>query len=38
MGGKMGRDFRNSYKGRMDKTNGGWNQGRDMGMAGLEGS
>ena len=31
MGG--GRVFRNNYKGHMDKTNRGWNQGRELGMA-----
>ena len=34
MGGKWRRDFRNNYKGHMDKTEGGWNQGREVGMAG----
>ena len=30
-----GRVFRNNYKGHMDKTKGGWNQGREVGMAGV---
>ena len=38
MGGKEGRVFRNNYKGHMDKTKGGWNQGREVGMAGVGGS
>ena len=33
MGGKGGRVFRNNYKGHMDKTKWGWNQGREVGMA-----
>ena len=36
MGGENGRKgekvFRNNYKGLMDKTKGGWNQGREVGM------
>ena len=32
-----GRVFRNNYKGHMDKTNGGWKQGREVGMAGVGG-
>ena len=32
--GKEGRVFRNNYKGHRDKTKGGWNQGREVGMAG----
>ena len=35
MRGKEGRVFRNSYKGHMDKTKEGWNQRRDVGMAGV---
>ena len=35
---KGGRVFRNNYKGHIEKTKRGWNQGREMGMAGLEGS
>ena len=40
MGGdnRAARDFRNSYKGHMDKTKGRWNQGREVGMAGVRGS
>ena len=30
--------FRNNYKGHMDKTKGGWNQGKEVGMAGVGGS
>ena len=37
MGRKGGRIFRNSYKGRMDKTKGGWVQRREMGMGGVGG-
>ena len=38
MGGKGGRVFRNNYKGHKDKTKGwGWNQGREVGMAGVVG-
>ena len=34
----MGRRvFRNNYKGHMDKTKGGWNQEREVGMAGVKG-
>ena len=29
------RVFRNNYKGHMDKTKVGWNQGREVGMAGV---
>ena len=29
---------RNNYKGHTDKTKGGWNQGREVGMAGVGGS
>ena len=35
MGGKGGRVFRNNCKGHMDKINGEWNQGRQVGMAGV---
>ena len=28
---------RNNYKGHTDKTKGGWNQGREVGMAGVGG-
>ena len=31
------RDFRNNYKGHMDKTKEGWNQGREVGIAGVGG-
>ena len=37
MGVKEGKGFRNNCKGHMDKTKGGWNQGREQGMAGLQG-
>ena len=37
MGGMVGRVFRNNYKGHMDKTKVGWNQGREVGMAGVGG-
>ena len=37
MQGKGGRVFRNNYKGHMYKTKVGWNQGREVGMAGLRG-
>ena len=30
-----GRVFRNNSKGHMDKTKGGWEQGREVGMAGV---
>ena len=30
-----GRVFRNYYKGHMNKTKGGWNQGREAGLAGV---
>ena len=36
-GGKEGRVFRNNYKGHMDKTKGGWKQGREEGLAVVEG-
>lgn len=32
MGSKGGRDFRNNYIGHMDRTEVGWNQGRDVVM------
>ena len=35
MGRKGKRAFRNNYKGHMDKTKEGWNQGREVGMAGV---
>ena len=31
------RVFKKSYKGHIDKTKGGWNQGREVGMAGVVG-
>ena len=34
-GGKRGRVFRNSYKVQIDKTKEGWNQEREVGMAGV---
>ena len=35
----MGRRvFRNYYKGHMDKTKVGWKQGREVGLAGVEGA
>ena len=34
----MGRVSRNNYKGHMDKTKGEWNQGWEVGMAGVGGS
>ena len=37
MGGKGGRVFRNIYKGHMDKTTVGWDQGWEVGMAGVGG-
>ena len=37
MWGKGGRVSRNKYKGHMDKTKEGWNQGREVGMAGVRG-
>ena len=37
MGGKAGRVFRNNYKRHMDKTKGGWNQGKEVGMPGVGG-
>ena len=37
MGGKGRRVFRNNYKGYMDTTKGGWDQGWEVGMAGVEG-
>ena len=39
MGGKGGRVLRNKYKGHIDKTKGGWNQGREVaGVGGVVGS
>ena len=38
IGGKGGRDFRNNYKGHMDKTKRVWKQGREVGLADVEGS
>ena len=35
MGGKWGGVFRNNYKGHMDKTKGEWDQGKELGMAGV---
>ena len=37
MGGKGGRDLRNNYKGHMHKIKERWNQGREVGMAGVGG-
>ena len=37
MGGKGVRVFRNIYKGHMDKTKGGQDQGWEVGMAGMGG-
>ena len=37
MGVKGGRVFWNKYKGHMDKAKGKWNQGREVGMAGMGG-
>ena len=37
-GGRGGRVFRNNYKGRMDKTKGRWDQGREVGLARVGGS
>ena len=37
MEGKEGRVFRNNYKGHMDKTKGGWNQRREVGVGGVGG-
>ena len=37
MGGKGDRVFSNNYKGHMDKTKREWNQGREVGMAGVGG-
>ena len=37
MGGKEGRVFRNNYRGHMDKTKVGWDQGKEVGMAGVVG-
>ena len=38
MGEKRVRVFRNNYKGHMDKTKRGWDQGREVLMAGVGGS
>ena len=38
MGEKGGRVFRNMYKGHMDKTKAGQDQGWEVGMAGVWGS
>ena len=38
MRGKGGMGFRNNYKGHMNKTKGGWKQGREVRMAGVGGS
>ena len=35
MGAKGGRVFKSNYKGHMDKTKGWWDQGREVGMAGV---
>ena len=35
MEGIGGRVFRNNYKGHMDKTEAWWDQGREVGMAGV---
>ena len=35
MRGKGERVFRNNYKGHMDKTKMGWDQGREVGIAGV---
>ena len=35
MGGKGGKFFRNMYKGHRDKTKEGYNQGWEVGMAGV---
>ena len=37
MVGKGGRVFRNKYKGHMDKTKWGWDQGWGVGLAGVRG-
>ena len=37
-GGKSTKVFRNNYEGHMDKNKVVWNQGREVGMAGVEGS
>ena len=37
-GGEEGRVFRNNYNGLMDITKWGWDQGREVGMAGVGGS
>ena len=38
VGGKRGRVVRNMYKGHMDKAQGRWDQGWEVGMAGIGGS
>ena len=38
MGKRGGRVFRYNYNGPMDKTKGGGNQGREVGMAGVGGN
>ena len=35
--GKGEKGFQNNCKGHMNKTKGGWNQGREVGMAGVVG-
>ena len=37
-GEKDGRVFGNNYKGHMDKTMWGWDQGREVGIAGVGGN
>ena len=34
---KVGKVFRNIYKGHMDRAKGGWDQGWEVGMAGVGG-
>ena len=38
MGGKGRRVFRNNYKGHVDKTKWGWDQGWEVEMAGVRGN
>ena len=38
MAGEGGKVFRNNCKGHTNKTKAGWNQGREVGMAGVGGS
>ena len=38
MGGNRGRVFRNNYKGHMDKSKGGWDQGKEVVTAWVGGS